>query len=677
MEKQYKPVPKCKALKYKGTPKKPDIKIFVSHRIDLDSETIDNPLYIPVRCGAVYDERKDVKMLGDDTGDNISEKRMDFCEFTVMYWAWKNIQADYYGLCHYRRYLSFANQEFEEWNEQRFYYEEKLNVDSVKKHGLMSSKQIKNQIKEYDVVTSITYQAKDVPIIPPCNTVQELFANHPALLTSNEVIDKVSAIIKRKFTQYYDCFQEELNSNSHRGFNCFVMRKDVFNLFCEYLFGVLFEAEKIFDRAVTKSNDRELGYIGEIIYGSFIRWLKAQEIYKIDERHITLFWNTERQQEKNIIRSQIPMIKQIMRRVFPAYRCSLRIEEKLQQQQVLINTLYSQLASISSEISHMSQRQKCTFWVEPKSFDYNTDAHKLSFWRGYPKATGDLRIIQEANTALLHRLQDICQNLNISFWLHGGSLIGGLRHDGFVPWDDDIDIAMMREDFLKLKQYLHDSEVYAISEYYYLGIGARPYRFNRTDIESNCFVDIFLYDHYELKNSESIIDWRNLTQKKAQLIKMAEALCKELNSYPQEPTLQGHDELKSALDKLFARYIHRTQGPSNSKYLVWGMDNNYEDPNAYAWNHGRIFRKEDIFPLQECSFEGRIYHIPNNYEKYAYAEYGVRYVEMPNNLGESIHWRQYFSKNGAIDHAKELIQKEQENQNESCTTCRWFRYSNF
>ena len=59
-----------------------DIKLFVSHRIDIDSEMIDNPLYIPVRCGAVYDD-KDSDIQGDNTGDNISSRRMSFCEFTV------------------------------------------------------------------------------------------------------------------------------------------------------------------------------------------------------------------------------------------------------------------------------------------------------------------------------------------------------------------------------------------------------------------------------------------------------------------------------------------------------------------------------------------------------------------------------------------------------------------
>lgn len=88
-----------------------NIRIFVSHRIDIDSETVDTPVYFPVRCGAVYDESNS-EIQGDDTGDNISKLRMSFCEFTVQYWAWKNVDADYYGLCHYRRYLSFSDKHY-------------------------------------------------------------------------------------------------------------------------------------------------------------------------------------------------------------------------------------------------------------------------------------------------------------------------------------------------------------------------------------------------------------------------------------------------------------------------------------------------------------------------------------------------------------------------------------
>ncbi len=84
-----------------------NIKIFVSHRIDIESFQVPNQLFVNILCGA-FRPHKDIGLIGDNTGDNISEQQPFFSELTVQYWAWKNQEADYYGLCHYRRYLSFT-----------------------------------------------------------------------------------------------------------------------------------------------------------------------------------------------------------------------------------------------------------------------------------------------------------------------------------------------------------------------------------------------------------------------------------------------------------------------------------------------------------------------------------------------------------------------------------------
>ena len=62
---------------------------------------------------------------------------------------------------------------------------------------------------------------------------------------------------------------------------------------------------------------------------------------------------------------------------------------------------------------------------------------------------------------LLH-VDKICKEHSITYWLSSGTLLGAMRHGGFIPWDDDLDIEMLREDFLRFKRVFKDSEDYII-----------------------------------------------------------------------------------------------------------------------------------------------------------------------------------------------------------------------
>lgn len=61
-------------------------------------------IYLPIQVGR--EGKEDLGFQGDNTGDNISAKNETFCELTGLYWAWKNLAADYIGLVHYRRYFA-------------------------------------------------------------------------------------------------------------------------------------------------------------------------------------------------------------------------------------------------------------------------------------------------------------------------------------------------------------------------------------------------------------------------------------------------------------------------------------------------------------------------------------------------------------------------------------------
>ena len=64
----------------------------------------EDSVYMPIHVGR--EGKADIGYTGDNTGDNISSKNANYCELTGLYWAWKNLDADYIGLVHYRRYFT-------------------------------------------------------------------------------------------------------------------------------------------------------------------------------------------------------------------------------------------------------------------------------------------------------------------------------------------------------------------------------------------------------------------------------------------------------------------------------------------------------------------------------------------------------------------------------------------
>lgn len=85
---------------------------------------------------------------------------------------------------------------------------------------------------------------------------------------------------------------------------------------------------------------------------------------------------------------------------------------------------------------------------------------------GYKKI--DIREIQHIQLEAMKHIHRICVENNISYYLIAGSILGAVRHGGFIPWDDDIDIALMREDYEKFKiifEEKYDKRRYFLQHY--------------------------------------------------------------------------------------------------------------------------------------------------------------------------------------------------------------------
>jgi len=171
--------------------------------------------YLPVQVGRATSD-KSLSFLGDDTGNNISHLNKNFCELTGLYWLWKNRKANTYGLVHYRRYF-------------------RSNSNSVKVAGknVCSSTELATFLNENQIVLS-----------KPRNYWIESIRKHYKNAHHINDLDILEDIIRTHYPEYLPAFDKVMNRRTVSLYNMFVMNSEPFNNYCEWLFTVLFDAQK-------------------------------------------------------------------------------------------------------------------------------------------------------------------------------------------------------------------------------------------------------------------------------------------------------------------------------------------------------------------------------------------------------------------------------------------------
>ena len=169
-------------------------------------------------------------MIGDDTGDNISSKNGEFCELTAIYWAWKNLKdADYIGLAHYRRYF-----------ETKF-----------------TSANIEDVFKTHDVILAKPYLHDRYNEMKMARTLD----------MEDEVI--FLKVFKKKYPEYEQSLIDYMYGFRDYPYNMFIMRWNLFDEYCKFLFSILFECERLMKPLSYTCSSRRLGYIAEYLLPIF------------------------------------------------------------------------------------------------------------------------------------------------------------------------------------------------------------------------------------------------------------------------------------------------------------------------------------------------------------------------------------------------------------------------
>lgn len=251
-----------------------NVKIFQSHRIDVEGETINNPLFYPVRSGAIFD-KKQSKIPGDDTGENISEKYLKYNELTVHYWAFKNYSADYYGLFNYNMMLSFSpNNKLSNYN-NKFYNLERIDEHLIKTHYLEET-HMRNVIEKFDIISSMPL---DLNEMVKGLTVYEYFLKNEKVFKT-DILDLFINIFKYKYPEYSYEIDSYFYGHIWRGHNCYILKKEYFHEYSKILFDLLFELEKKLNYKNFNSEQMSIiGYMGEYVFGVYLnKLIKSKKI---------------------------------------------------------------------------------------------------------------------------------------------------------------------------------------------------------------------------------------------------------------------------------------------------------------------------------------------------------------------------------------------------------------
>lgn len=244
--------------------------------------------------------------------------------------------------------------------------------------------------------------------------------------------------------------------------------------------------------------------------------------------------------------------------------------------------------------------------------------------------------IKQIELQILIEFRKICNELGLKYYLSGGTLLGAIRHKGFIPWDDDIDLAMPRSDFNKLIEFSRSYQNDTYKFLFFSETGALfPYakfvnikthidaKYGEDEMQQHLWLDIMPMDGLPEDISEV-----TKIYKKAEYYRKIIVLCsaklgegknivKKLAKYAFKPLalIYGKDRAIAKLNKLATKYDY-----DSAKYvgaITWGL-----------YGVSERILKADIEPAAEVTFENNKFFTFNCWDTYLKGLY-KDYMQLP------------------------------------------------
>lgn len=247
----------------------------------------------------------------------------------------------------------------------------------------------------------------------------------------------------------------------------------------------------------------------------------------------------------------------------------------------------------------------------------------------------DRNQMRDVQLAMLAYFADFCKDNDLRWWLDFGTLLGAVRHKGYIPWDDDIDVSMMREDYEKLKKLFNGTS----NRYKLLDTEldrTYPYTFGKiVDTETvlyegtqevitiGVYLDIFAVDHAPANEKE----YMKMLKRRDFLGKLRKVKLLEENHDIRTVRMKMIIALKRLLVFVPMHVIVRLINNNAKKYkgVKTGKIANFQ------WPYGNFdfYKDENYFEeIIELDFEGKAYPAPARYDEWLTHLYGD-YMTLP------------------------------------------------
>ena len=290
--------------------------------------------------------------------------------------------------------------------------------------------------------------------------------------------------------------------------------------------------------------------------------------------------------------------------------------------------LEPELKLIQNNLEAHDTHMKLLAWYGLRNNDESLTQTKIKFFRSIPKAQGKLRTLQKSCIELLAKFNKLCKENSLQYWACCGTLLGAIRHLGFIPWDDDIDLGMMRADIERLKKVLSANSELELTTVYDHYVHAEQLRLRFKNSDNPAFLDIFYFD-FIASGKQSV--YKAHQKLREQMVADMEA-DERLTTWTETPYLPERNKMAPIIKSYIEKYVQQEIDKGfivkkeDAEGIIWSLDNLYPN-DRYEW----AVPIKVMFPLQSTKFEEADCLIPNDSDYLLTGEFGD-YLELPADI---------------------------------------------